>query len=122
MKEVEDLEAALGEAQTAMFPDSTNSEVTKKSFRPLRIAVIGSHGKAWAREQAKGWGTHTVDFLDTDRLREIRGRYDLLVEAGASHKATEHLQAQNGWNMPIARFGNKTVHSTNDLRNWITLY
>lgn len=106
-----------------MFPDSHSSKVTHK-FQPLKIAVIGSHGKGWARAQEQGaWGVHTVDFLDTDRIKEIRGQYDLIVEAGASHKATQRLQSQNGWDLPIAKFENGNgVHTPSALKHWLVLY
>ena len=121
-EEIVEAEKALEDSENTMFPESVKPQ-TRHTTVPLKIAVLGSHGKNWARHAEEGWGRHQVMFLDTDKLKEIHGQYDLIVEAGASHKATWKLEAENGGHIPIAAFESGVrVKTPRSLRNWLALY
>ncbi len=121
-EEEAEVEEALKEAEKAIFPESTTSEI-RYSTPALKIAVLGSHGKNWARHMAEGWGRHRVEFFDSEKLQGIRGKFDMMVLAGTGHKATEKLESENGGAIPIVMFDSgKRATTPRALKNWLALW
>jgi hypothetical protein len=88
----------------------------------LKIGVLGDRGKRWIKP-GLFFGNHSVEFIDSDKLRKLNGNYDYLVLTGFhGHKATNLVG-----DVPICRInvGNgifTQVRTPNQLKNWLALH
>jgi hypothetical protein len=89
----------------------------------LRIGVLGDLGKRWIRP-GLNFGDHTVEFIDTDKVRQLNGdKYDYLVHTSFhGHKATNKLG-----DIPVCKLPNGNgmftpVRTPKQLMRWLSLW
>lgn len=115
------------EIQIPNFVESLG-EIAEPVYRTkeLKIAVLGMLDHNTARHQLKGFGRHTVVFVDGDKPKSIQPAfYDgVVVLNRVSHTSWELFKERCG-NPPQLRFkrnGEHRVNSVNLLRAWFEQY
>ena len=88
----------------------------------LKIGVLGDRGKRWIKP-GLFFGNHSVEFIDSDKLRQLNGNYDYLVLTGFHSQRATNLVGD----VPICRInvGNgifTQVRTPNQLKNWLALH
>lgn len=112
------------------IPDIVESlgEITEPVYRTkaLKIAVLGMLDKNTARQQRRGFGRHTVVFVDGDKPKSIQPAfYDGVVALNRVSHTSFSIFCDRCGNPPQLRFkknGEYRVNSVNLLRAWFEQY
>lgn len=112
------------------IPDIVESlgEITEPVYRTraLKIAVLGMLDKNTARQQRRGFGRHTVVFVDGDKPKSIQPAfYDGVVALNRVSHTSFSIFSDRCGNPPQLRFkknGEYRVNSVNLLRAWLEQY